>query len=143
MEITETTAGQCRRVQRSYLPSIIPRAQGGENEDEEARVEAMESMVRANKKGTVSTTRGPAQDTPRRARAEWKEGSLLPEGWEEMNPLEKVTELYLGERGFLYWSTQLAIGGVVLLIVAWIGFRFIGPALGLYQLANDLNTPNF
>jgi hypothetical protein len=56
-----------------------------------------------------------------------------------MDPVEKATELYLGERGILYWSTQLTIGGLVLLVVAWVGFRFLGPAFGLYSLENDPN----
>ena len=36
-------------------------------------------------------------------------------------------------------GTQLTIGGLVLLVVAWVGFRFIGPSLGLYALENDPN----
>jgi hypothetical protein len=74
--------------------------------------------------------------------AEWKEGELFPEGWDEMDPLQKAAELYLGKRGFLFWSTKLALGGVIFLAVAWIVFRFIGPAVGLYTLTNDLSTPN-
>ena len=74
---------------------------------------------------------------------EWREGALFPEGWDAMNPVEKVTELYMGQRGFLFWSTKLALGGVVALAAAWVIFRFIGPSLGIYRLANDLSTPNF
>jgi len=75
--------------------------------------------------------------------AEWKEGQLFPEGWEDMDPLQKITELYLGKRGFLFWSTKLSLAGVIALAGAWVLFRFVGPAVGLYQLANDLSTPNF
>lgn len=57
-----------------------------------------------------------------------------------MDPLEKATELYVGERGFLYWANQAAWYSVIGLGVGWVLFRFVGPALGLYQLVND---PNF
>ena len=60
-----------------------------------------------------------------------------------MDPLQKVTELYMGKRGFLYWANQAALWSVGGLFVGWAIFRFVGPALGLYQLQNDLSTPNF
>ena len=114
---------------------------------EEERVEAFESRLRGGdgaggkrKKNMNEVESGNAPMSGGNRRAEWKKGQLFPEGWEEMDPIEKATELYLGERGILYWSTQLTIGGLVLLVVAWIGFRFIGPVLGLYQLTNE---PNF
>lgn len=120
-----------------------------DNEDsslaEEERVEAFESRLRSSSSSSGKAQRMStkmAEPDGRRGRAEWKKGSLFPEGWEEMDPIEKATELYLGERGILYWSTQLTIGGLVLLVVAWVGFRFIGPALGLYSLTNDISTPN-
>jgi hypothetical protein len=33
-----------------------------------------------------------------------------------------------------------SVGG---LLVGWALFRFVGPALGLYSLTNDLSTPNY
>ena len=117
-----------------------------EVEDEEKRVEAFESRLRATRKagGKEETRSRMAQPSSSSGqRAEWKKGQLFPEGWEDMSVAEKVVELYLGERGFLYWSTKFAIGGVVALLVSWVFFRFIGPSLGLYQLANDITTPNF
>lgn len=75
--------------------------------------------------------------------AEWKEGQLFPDGWDDMDPFQKMNELYLGKRGLLFWSTKLATGGIITLVVAWAAFRFLGPALGLYRLANDISTPNF
>lgn len=124
--------------------------------DEESRLEALESSLRA-RKGAVKAPSSSSSDINGNAgasgsgqsnrkvpgTAEWKEGQLFPEGWEDMDPLQKVTELYLGKRGFLFWSTKLALGGVVFLVVAWIAFRFLGPALGLYQLVNDISTPSF
>ena len=48
----------------------------------------------------------------------------------------------MGQRGFLFWANKLALWSVGGLAVCWILFRFVGPALGLYRLANDLSTPN-
>ena len=125
-----------------------------------------------------------------------------------MDPLQKASELYMGKRGFLFWSQQVGAAGggsvlrqaqglpsaagahslppwwraappslkpqllpsgtachgrdgcpepahnlllpplqaatwsVGILLVSWVVFRFVGPALGLYQLSNDLSTPN-
>jgi len=111
---------------------------------EEARLEAMESRLRATGGSSAAPrsrqgSSAASQEKPAGQRAAWKEGQLFPEGWEEMDPLEKATELYLGERGFLYWATQLTIGGLVVLVVAWVAFRFIGPSFGLYALENDPN----
>lgn len=114
------------------------------DEEEEARLEAFEARLRSSSSssGSLSRQRKNASNTDmqeRRGRAEWKKGELFPEGWEEMDPIEKATEIYLGERGILYWSTQLTIWGLVLLVAAWVVFRFLGPSLGLYALDNDPN----
>lgn len=74
-------------------------------------------------------------------RAEWKEGKLFPEDWEQMDPFEKVTELYLGQRGVLFWANKVAYASVFVLGGAWVLFRFVGPALGLYKLQGDLTPP--
>lgn len=71
----------------------------------------------------------------------WREGQLFPQGWEDMGVFEKGWQLWAGERGFLFWSNKLALGAIVVLAVAWILFRFVGPALGLYTLTNDLLSP--
>ena len=113
--------------------------------DDEARLEALEASVRTKKGAKLaaaSSSRRSSADSGSPF-AEWKEGELFPEGWDNMDPLQKINELYLGQRGFLFWSTKLATGGVVVLGVAWVLFRIVGPALGLYQLADDINTPSF
>ena len=144
----------CTRFHNTFVqPRRQIRMQAGDGDGpdevtqqaEEERVEAFESRLRGGdsagrKKKMNDSVSGNATMSAANRRAEWKKGQLFPEGWEEMDPIEKATELYLGERGILYWSTQLTIGGLVLLVVAWVGFRFIGPALGLYQLTNE---PNF
>eukprot|EP00887_Chlorella_sp_A99_P002104 scaffold21.g2104.t1 len=124
------------------------------SEDDDARVEALEAAVRARRgpKPQQGGTQKPAAG--RKEFADWKEGSLLPEGWDQMDPLEKVrahfliradvraSNLYMGKRGFLYWANLAALWSIGGLIVSWICFRFVGPALGLYQLADDLGPPS-
>ena len=73
--------------------------------------------------------------------AEWKEGKLFPEGWEGMDPLEKANELYIGQRGILFWMNKAAFASIGIVAVLWVLFRFVGPVLGLYSLESDLLTP--
>jgi hypothetical protein len=51
-------------------------------------------------------TKKAQQQASQSGRAAWKEGELFPEGWQDMDPIEKATELYVGERGILYWANQ-------------------------------------
>ena len=43
---------------------------------------------------------------------------------------------WAGERGVLYWMNRLATGGLVVMVIAWIFIRFIGPGLGLYTVVD-------
>ncbi|CAH2051376.1 unnamed protein product [Thlaspi arvense] len=54
--------------------------------------------------------------------------------WEEMTLNEKALELYVGEKGLLFWLNKLAYASIYIVIGGWILFRFVGPALNLYQL---------
>ncbi len=74
-------------------------------------------------------------------KGQWREGQLFPVGWEQMGIFEKGWQLWAGERGFLFWSNKLALQACIFLGVAWVLFRFVGPALGLYTLTNDLMSP--
>ncbi|KAL4538835.1 hypothetical protein Ndes2526B_g02887 [Nannochloris sp. 'desiccata'] len=124
----------------------VPGEPPASSTDDEARLEALEASVRAKKGAKVAAAAAASRQTSASSDsrfAEWKEGQLFPEGWSNMDPLEKMNELYLGQRGFLFWSTKLATNGVIALGVAWVLFRIVGPALGLYQLADDINTPSF
>ena len=95
------------RIRANSTPENEPDAEALE----EARLEAIESRLRStgsSPSGTRGRDRSPStanqQQKPVGQRAPWKEGQLFPEGWERMDPIEKATELYLGERGILYWS---------------------------------------
>lgn len=113
--------------------------------DEEARIEALEASLRKAKGGARRQIPirnvTPRQQEPSSTRAEWKEGKLFPEGWEQMSLGEKLSELYLGQRGILYWANQAAWWSVCIVGGAWVLFRFVGPALGLYKLDGDLTPP--
>jgi hypothetical protein len=151
------------RLVYQYHPQLrfaytTPRATGGEeqpgpststssaaDEAAERRIAALEASKRAGSKarrqipirGVTPSQQEEDPSTIGRGYAEWKKGELFPEGWEEMDLPTKVMELYMGKRGVLYWATQSAWYSVWILLGAWILFRFIGPALGLYQLSVD------
>lgn len=122
---------------------VAVRAQSSDDDEAEARLEALE---RARKRGKGS---GDLETELRKATAQgmvdressgqfaapWKEGELFPEGWEKMNLFEKFYNAYMGERGLLFWANKLAFGAVFVVIGAWIVFRFVGPAIGLYKLS--------
>lgn len=73
--------------------------------------------------------------------AEWREGQLFPEGWEDMSPFKKASELWMGKRGAIFWANKLAWSSVFIVGGAWFLFRVVGPILGLYTLKNDLLSP--
>lgn len=64
-----------------------------------------------------------------------------PKEWEAMTMTEKAIELYVGERGLLYWINKFAYASIYIVIGAWILFRFVGPALNLYQLDTPPLSP--
>lgn len=65
----------------------------------------------------------------------------VPKKWEEMNLTEKAMELYVGEKGALFWLNKFAYASIFIMIGAWILFRFVGPALDIYQLDKPLLSP--
>ncbi|CAL5197505.1 unnamed protein product [Lathyrus oleraceus] len=65
-----------------------------------------------------------------------------PKKWEEMSFQEKAMELYVGEKGALFWLNKFAYASIYIMIGAWIVFRFVGPALNIYQLDAPVLTPS-
>ncbi|KAG6702932.1 hypothetical protein I3842_07G060300 [Carya illinoinensis] len=57
-----------------------------------------------------------------------------PKKWEDMSFAEKAIELYVGEKGALFWLNKFAYASIFIVIGGWILFRFVGPSLNLYQL---------
>eukprot|EP00879_Flechtneria_rotunda_P013436 GHRR01014029.1.p1 GENE.GHRR01014029.1~~GHRR01014029.1.p1 ORF type:complete len:175 (-),score=41.15 GHRR01014029.1:1200-1724(-) len=114
------------------------------NSQEEARIAALEARMRKGKSKRQIPIRNMTTKQPEVSssnRAEWKAGKLFPEGWEEMSLGEKVAELYLGQRGMLFWANKAAWASVWVVGGAWVLFRVVGPALGLYKLQGDLIPP--
>lgn len=72
--------------------------------------------------------------------AEWREGELFPEGWEDMPVQQKIAELYTGKRGLLFWMGKVTYALIFVLIGGWIVFRFVLPQFGL-ELQNGLDSP--
>lgn len=58
-----------------------------------------------------------------------------------MNLTEKVVDVYMGEKGFLFWLNKFAYASIFILIGGWIVFRVVGPALNLYQLDSPPLSP--
>ncbi|MEW5307471.1 MAG: hypothetical protein WDW38_008717 [Sanguina aurantia] len=75
-------------------------------------------------------------EDPTNQLADWKEGALLPTDWDKMSWFVRINELYVGKRGLLFWANKSAYASVFIMIALWFAFRFIGPNLGLYKLAD-------
>ncbi|KAL7192961.1 hypothetical protein ACSBR2_024719 [Camellia fascicularis] len=70
-----------------------------------------------------------------------QKGTVATKDWESMSMTEKAIELYMGEKGLLFWINKLAYACIFIVIGAWILFRFVGPALNLYQLDSAPLSP--
>ncbi|KAK3017927.1 hypothetical protein RJ639_004016 [Escallonia herrerae] len=68
--------------------------------------------------------------------------AAAPKEWESMTLTEKAIELYVGEKGLLFWINKFAYASIYIVIGAWILFRFVGPALNLYQLDTPPLSPS-
>lgn len=95
-----------------------------EAEMEERRLEALEGALRGKIKAAGKATgpsgnsgagnRSAGSSDTTVTRAKWREGQLLPTGWESMSLMQKVTELYLGERGMLFWANKVRAASMLL-----------------------------
>lgn len=80
----------------ALLPPLQAAGDGGpppESSDGDARVEALEAALRSRKGVKAKQAEAARSASAPRSKtefAEWKEGGLFPEGWEQMDPLEKV-----------------------------------------------------
>lgn len=108
-------------------------------DEQEARLAALEDAARKGKKfEPMKAAMGRVEEEDTSGRVVWKEGSLLPEGFDKMDPLEKAGQLWTGERGLLFWLNKAAYASLFIIVGGWVLFRFVGPALGLYELSNAL-----
>ncbi|KAM7250837.1 hypothetical protein ACFE04_022720 [Oxalis oulophora] len=65
----------------------------------------------------------------------------IPKKWEDMTLSEKALEIYVGEKGMLFWLNKFAYASIYIVIGGWILFRFVGPALNFYQLDTPPLSP--
>lgn len=87
---------------------------------------------RQRENGTVSDSMQPTKS---------KALESTPKKWEDMTLTEKALELYVGEKGALFWLNKFAYASIFIMIGAWILFRFVGPSLNLYQLDSPPLSP--
>lgn len=131
---------------RQSRPSLIrAEAKQSDEDKQEAMLERREKNARRRKDSSSYRQTQRTQQSQRQlsidGKPRWPEGQLFPDGWEQMGPFGKAWQIYAGERGLLFWANKLAYAAVFVIIGGWVLFRIVGPALGLYQLTNDINTP--
>lgn len=129
-----------RRWRQSRCSIICAAEESKSQDDSESRLAELESRARKGK-GPQPISRAFPEARTEMKQVVWNEGELLPEGWDQMDPLEKATQLYMGERGVLFWLNKAAFASVFIIAGLWIVFRFIGPAVGLYELSNGPVQP--
>eukprot|EP01018_Ginkgo_biloba_P016751 Gb_29954 [translate_table: standard] len=104
------------------------------NEASPSKVEALEArggVGRRARRIAKQQMGGAAESKPK----------LKPKDWDSMTLSEKLLELYVGERGILFWLNKFAYASIFIIIGGWVLFRFVGPSLGLYQLESTLLEP--
>ncbi|XP_021274864.1 uncharacterized protein LOC110409738 [Herrania umbratica] len=84
---------------------------------------------------------GEGQRVKAKAKANAAAADPAPKKFEEMSIMEKAMELYVGEKGLLFWLNKFAYASIFIVIGAWILFRFVGPALNLYELDSPPLSP--
>ncbi|KAL3158634.1 hypothetical protein ABBQ32_011384 [Trebouxia sp. C0010 RCD-2024] len=136
------------RRQCSLLPPRATKNQSQEQSPEDVQEAMLERKERNARRRRDSSSYRQTQQKQQKQRQlskdgkpRWPEGQLFPDGWEEMGPFAKAWQIYAGERGALFWANKLAYTAVFVIVGGWILFRVVFPALGLYQLTNDISTP--
>lgn len=128
--------------------SVIARA----SEPDDESVEAIERRLKTRRgvpAGTAASSEVPRAANPslgyldnaaRRNRVKpGANGQLAaweadPAAWDERSAGERAWAVWTGEKGWMYWMNQASLYGAGGLAFFWVMFRFVGPAIGLYQL---------
>eukprot|EP00793_Prasinoderma_coloniale_P000112 PRCOL_00005620-RA len=111
----------------------------------EALLKAGGGAKKGKKANRSAASRGAAAE-PRRmmpsVRASTDVGKdELPPFWEDpdfegKSLPGKLYSAYVGQKGLLWWLNETAWYGSFALAFIWVCIRFVGPALGLWQLAD-------
>lgn len=119
-----------------HLICALGKNQGNEAEaSSDASIEELEARLGVRRKARREAGGGEAPSPPPKPKAK-------PKAWDEMSLPEQAWNLYIGETGVLFWLNKLAYASIFLIIGGWIAFRFIGPALGWYELDSPLLPPS-
>ncbi|CAF1951142.1 hypothetical protein Bca4012_075788 [Brassica carinata] len=119
-----------RRQERRSL-SINCSNSGNNNSSEEKVSQPLDGVEIRFKRGSRRRMREEGSGEGQNGK---KVEKTVQKTWEEMTLNEKALELYVGEKGLLFWLNKLAYASIYIVIGGWILFRFVGPALNLYQL---------
>eukprot|EP00899_Mesostigma_viride_P003063 jgi/Mesvir1/12758/Mv22822-RA.1 len=117
-----------QQPQRHKSANFVIRA--STEEEVESSIEEMEQRLKLGKRKAKENKGIPAGEKPLPVKPK--------KNWDDMTGSEKLTELYLGEKGFLYWLNQLAWYAIIGMVVLWALFRFVGPQFGLFDLQSPL-----
>ncbi|CAA7022109.1 unnamed protein product [Microthlaspi erraticum] len=129
--ITQTQIVLHRRIRRA--PSINCSNSGGNSNSGDGKIsQPLDGVEIRFKRGSRKKMREEGSGEGGGQNGKKKETVQKP--WEEMSLNEKALELYVGEKGLLFWLNKLAYASIYIVIGGWILFRFVGPALNLYQL---------
>ncbi|KAG6558239.1 hypothetical protein Mapa_000422 [Marchantia paleacea] len=137
LRMREVVSRSTQRRDRFAVFAADERNDSESSGSSEADVEALESRLglgRRQRREGGSGEPKPRPAPPSQPKAEKK--------WEDMSLLEQAWSLYIGEKGFLFWLNKLAYASIFGLIGGWIVFRFVGPALGWYELDSPLLPPD-
>jgi hypothetical protein len=132
--------------ERGQRRMFVVRAADNDNEtgersvaDVEADVEAVEARLGLGRRARKQQAGSGGNQATKSAVAPAKKAKK----WDDMSLAEKAWSLYIApEKGILFWLNKLAYGAIFAIIGGWIIFRFIGPALGWYELDAPLLSPD-
>ncbi|OAY77392.1 hypothetical protein ACMD2_10262 [Ananas comosus] len=143
---------------RRRRPLVILRATGpatanDDNKGEEQQQQQPPITVDGTNNDTTTKTprttlnikyrvRSKNQAKQRKAAAEAPPSPPPKKEWDAMTLGEKAVELYVGEKGLLFWLNKFAYASIFIVIGGWVLFRFVGPSLGLYQLDSAPLSPS-
>ena len=130
-----TTVGRLtHNIHLQHRKCSVARAKPDENE---SRMEFLERKAKGKMTTDDMETMAAARALAKQVEDNvvvWKEGQLFPEKWDQMDNFQKANQLYMGERGFIFWINKAAYASAIGIGVVWIAFRVIGPATGLYKI---------
>ncbi|WOL13157.1 hypothetical protein Cni_G21926 [Canna indica] len=150
LKISHLTGPHLLPASPARLRLHLSRATGGDNGSTDASNTLVNGSPTAADDNTTAATTSSPPPQPRttlnikyrrrsrnQARRQEQQSVRKPppkKEWEAMSLSEKAVELYVGEKGLLFWLNKFAYASIFIIVGGWILFRFVGPSLGLYQL---------